>query len=217
MRQTHTGTQKPLPSRPDQRLSSPSTARNIEPIVAVMRQTMPADGEAVELASGTGEHCVRFAAEFPSVTWTPTDVDAQRLDSIRAWIKGSGLSNFNPPMALNAEQPDWPFAHSSMDAAVVVNLLHLVSQDVAVKLFAGVANVLRPGGQWFLYGPFTRGGEFVSEGDRAFHQQLVSQDPAIGYKDTATVTNWASTHGLTVAACHNMPANNLMFVLKKAG
>ena len=105
-----------------------------------------------------------------------------------------------------------------MDAAVVVNLLHLVSQDVAVKLFAWRGQRSSgPGGQWFLYGPFTRGGEFVSEGDRAFHQQLVSQDPAIGYKDTATVTNWASTHGLTVAACHNMPANNLMFVLKKAG
>jgi hypothetical protein len=68
MRKTYTGTQSPLPAAADRRLSSPSAARNIEPILEVMRVTMPARGEAVELASGTGEHCVRFAAEFPGFT-----------------------------------------------------------------------------------------------------------------------------------------------------
>ena len=217
MRQTYTGTLTPSPAGPDPRLSSPASARNIEPILAIMRQTMPSKGDVAELASGTGEHCVRFAAEFPGLTWRPTDVDAQRLDSIRAWIAASGLENVQPPLMLNVEQPDWPFAPASCAAAVVVNLLHLIGQDVAEKLFAGVSRLLMPGGQWFLYGPFTRDGVFVSDGDRAFHQQLSGQDSAIGYKYTSHVADWAQANGLAIHACHHMPASNLMFVLKKAG
>ena len=169
----------------------------------------------MEVASGTGEHCVQFAAAFPGVTWTPSDVDAQRLNSIRAWIAQSGVTNVREPLVLNAEQQQWPFDPASQDVAVVINMTHLVSEDVTEKLFANIAQILKPGGQWFLYGPFSRNGAFVSEGDQSFHQQLVGQDPEIGYKDVETITALASRYGLSIDAKHEMPANNLMFVFRR--
>jgi cyclopropane fatty-acyl-phospholipid synthase-like methyltransferase len=182
-----------------------------------MRLTMPAAGNALEIASGTGEHCVRFAAEFPNVTWQPTDVAPQRLESICAWVAATGVENVRPPQVLHAQQPVWPFEPASFAAAVTVNLLHLIGQDVTQALFTGVRRELQPGGQWFLYGPFTREGDFVSDGDRAFHQQLIRQDPAIGYKDTSAIAALAQHLGFDLAACHHMPANNLMYVLRAPG
>lgn len=217
MRQTYTGSQKPDRPGPDKRLRSPASARNITPILEVMRRTMPAEGLALEIASGTGEHCARFAAEFAGVTWLPTDVEPQRLDSIRAWIAAADTTNVHPPQILHAGQPDWPFDAGSMTLAVTVNLLHLISLEVTTALFAGIQRVLQPGGQWFLYGPFSRDGAFVSEGDKAFHLQLIRQNATIGYKDTKTVAALARQHDLPITACHAMPANNLMYVLQAPG
>ncbi len=216
MEKTHTGAQSLLVPGADRRLSSPSAARNIAPILAVLRQHMPARGAALELASGTGEHSVQFAAAFPEVEWTPTDIDADRLASIRAWIAASGLANIQPPLVLNAGWEEWPVAPASLDVLMVVNLLHLVSEAVVQRLFTGAARVLRPGGRWFLYGPFLRSGVYASEGDRRFHQQLVGQDPAIGYKDVDTMADLAAANGLTIGHRHDMPANNLMLVLQAA-
>jgi len=60
---------------PDEALTSPSVARNREPILAVLRQVLPQSGLVLEIASGTGEHAVHFAGALPTLTWQPTDPD----------------------------------------------------------------------------------------------------------------------------------------------
>ena len=68
-------------------LSSPATARNRDPILAVLHERLPPTGLVLEVASGAGEHAVFFAAALPGLIWQPTDPDADALASIAAWIE----------------------------------------------------------------------------------------------------------------------------------
>ena len=71
---THAGNIQPTEAAPDGRLNAPSAARNLAPILSVLRRNLPGQGRAVELASGTGQHMAAFAEAFPGIHWTPTDV-----------------------------------------------------------------------------------------------------------------------------------------------
>lgn len=211
----YTGTIKPMPPAADGRLSAPSAARNLEPILGVLRDYMPASGQAVEIASGTGQHCAAFAEAFPDVRWQPTDVELDRLASIDGWSVAAGLQNMAPAVALNVEQAEWPFGEGSADVMILVNMLHLVSASAAASAFAGAASLIRPGGRFFVYGPFRRDGAFVSESDESFHDSLVLQNSTIGYKDMNDIAALAKQSGFSVLERREMPANNLMFAMKK--
>lgn len=60
---------------PDQdlRLSSPSALRNRGPILDLLRDVLPERGEVLEIACGSGEHFIHFAALLPELTWQPSD------------------------------------------------------------------------------------------------------------------------------------------------
>ena len=47
--------------------------RNKQPSLERLRQVLPAQGRALEIASGTGQHVVWFAAGLPQWTWQPTE------------------------------------------------------------------------------------------------------------------------------------------------
>ncbi len=49
----------------DGRLSAPSAFRNAEPIIEPVRNTAIKSGNALEIASGTGQHVVKLAAALP--------------------------------------------------------------------------------------------------------------------------------------------------------
>lgn len=215
MRPTYTGTIKPAPPEPDGRLSAPAAARNLAPILAVLQDHMPAEGRAVEIASGTGQHCAAFAEAFPRIHWQPTDVAPERLASIDAWADASGRQNIARAVPLNVEQTDWPFEDGSAQVLFLANLLHLVSEGAAEAVVRGGAKLLAPDGRYFIYGPFLRSGSFASDGDASFHASLRQQDPAIGYKDVDQVAEFAGRYGLEILDRRDMPANNLMFVLGK--
>ncbi len=57
-----------MPTDPDARRMAPATERNREPILAVLRRVLPASGTVLEIASGTGQHAVHFAAALPDLT-----------------------------------------------------------------------------------------------------------------------------------------------------
>src|SRR5262245_42969327 len=95
-------------SAEDRRRSAPATQRNREPILAVLRDVLPASGTVLEVASGTGEHAVFFARAFPRLTWQPSDPSQDGRASIAAWIAEEGLVNVLPPLDLDASSADWP-------------------------------------------------------------------------------------------------------------
>ena len=78
-------TMDPIIAAPPGALASPAVARNTGPILEVLRAHMPARGRVLEIAAGSGEHAVAFAAALPGLDWTPSDPSAEARASIAAW------------------------------------------------------------------------------------------------------------------------------------
>lgn len=200
---------------PDGRLLAPSAARNVEAIVATVGKYVPAKGRALEIASGTGQHIVRYGAEFPNVIWQPTDIDPDRIESIRKWVGETDCTNLLDPVILDATVAGWSSQHNGFDLIILVNLLHLISAAEARILIDEAAEALAPRGRFIAYGPFMRGESFASEGDQKFHASLVSQDPEIGYKSFEHIQNLQSDAGLIPDPKIEMPASNLILAAQK--
>ncbi len=195
------------------KLVAPAASRNVQALCALLDQVAPSGARALELASGTGQHIVAFAAQLPRFQWQPSEIDAVRRASIDAYA--SGVDNVAPAVALDATTPDWGAQHGGQDLIVLVNLLHLISTPETERLISQIAPALNPGGRVVLYGPFLRSGELISDGDKAFHASLVEQDPEIGYKDDFDVMDLLQGAGLDMAEVIEMPANNLALVAEK--
>src|SRR5436190_14740406 len=87
--------------------SSPAVARNRDPILAVLRRVLPAQGTVLEVGSGTGEHAVYFAAALPHLTWQPSDLDAEARGSVAAHRVAAQLPNLKAPLTLDARAESW--------------------------------------------------------------------------------------------------------------
>ncbi|KVU25253.1 SAM-dependent methyltransferase [Burkholderia ubonensis] len=201
------------PDDPSMRLSAPAAERNRGPILDVLRRVLPARGDVLEIASGTGQHVVHFAAGLPGLHWRPSDPDAQARRSIAAWIAQAGLSNVDAPLAFDVRDASWPFA--ALDAIVCINMIHIAPWACAEALFAGASRVLRPGGVLVLYGPYRREGRHTAPSNAAFDAQLRSRDPSWGVRDLETVVALGLDRGLDCIEVVEMPANNLSVVFRR--
>lgn len=206
------GTMMPRP--PDDKRHAPATARNREPIAAVLAGILPAAGLVLEIASGTGEHAVWFAQRFPALIWQPSDPDPDALRSIAAWADHAKLDNLRPPVALSADRADWPV--EAADAVVCINMIHIAPWAATEGLMAGAAHVLPPGGALYLYGPFRRGGAHTARSNATFDRSLRAHDRAWGVRDMEMVVELAAAHGLAFEAAVPMPANNFSLILRRA-
>jgi len=194
--------------------TSPSAARNRGPILDVLRQWLPASGEVLEIAAGTGEHAAWFSAAFPDLAWRPTDADPDALETIDAWREAAGAPNLLTPLHLDASQADpWPVAHA--DAVVCINMVHISPWAATEGLMRGAAQVLPPGGVLYLYGAYKEGGVHTALSNAAFDESLRTRNPAWGVRDLEAVTAEAEKNGLRLVARIPMPANNLSVVFRK--
>ncbi|ODV43698.1 SAM-dependent methyltransferase [Cupriavidus sp. UYMMa02A] len=198
---------------PDARRLAPATERNREPILAVLRNALPATGTVLEIASGTGQHAVHFAAALPGLTWQPSDPDGAARASIAAWIHHSGLTNVRAPLALDVCAQPWGI--DAADAVVCINMIHISPWAAAQALFAGAGRLLGPGGVLFLYGPYRRGGAHTAPSNAAFDAQLRATDPEWGVRDMEDVIALGEAQGMRCDAPVAMPANNFSLVFRK--
>jgi SAM-dependent methyltransferase len=195
---------------------SPAAERNQQPILGVLQQVLPACGTALEVASGTGQHAVWFAAAMPGWTWQPTDADDAMLPAIAARTQQSGLANVRPPLRLDVLAPQWPAADAPFterfDAIYCANLLHIAPWASCGALMQGAARHLAPGGVLVTYGPYLEDGVPTAPGNLAFDQSLRSRNPAWGIRRLQDVVQQAQRAGLALRERHPMPANNLLLV-----
>ena len=199
----------------DGRLIAQSAVRNAEPIVELVRNTAIKSGNALEIASGTGQHVVKLAAALPLLNWQPSDVDETRIKSIRCWSDDYHLTNLKPPCLLDATKEGWAVDYHGQDLILLVNLLHLISFEETKILVKEVSKALTPKGLSIIYGPFMRKGELISKRDIEFHHSLVNTDPDLGYKNDVDMLNLFREEGLVHLSTNEMPANNLAFITQK--
>lgn len=194
----------------DGRLVAPAATRNTDVLCDLLAHCAPKTGKALEIASGTGQHVSAFARSLPGLHWQPTEIDAERRISINSYAHD--LPNVAEAAALDATSKGWHEAFPGQDLIVLINLVHLISWPETKVLVSEAAQALGPAGRFILYGPFKRGGELTSEGDKRFHNALIQQDPEIGYKNDANISDLMSENGLTVIKVAKLPANNIAFI-----
>jgi len=193
---------------------APSTARNRDPISAVLTEELPGVGLVLEIASGTGEHVVHFARTYPRLTFQPSDPDADALQSIAAWREESGLPNLLPPVKLDAAAPEWPVREA--DAIVCINMVHISPPSATEGLIAGAERLLPVGAPLVLYGPYLEDGVETAPSNLEFDTSLRARDPRWGLRRVAWVDELAARHGLRRTRRVAMPANNLILVYRRA-
>ncbi|MEQ8861564.1 MAG: DUF938 domain-containing protein [Pseudomonadales bacterium] len=192
---------------------APAAGRNGGPILDVLRRTLPARGDVLEIASGTGQHVELFAAALPMLRWQPSDPDPVQRASINARVAAADLGNVAAPLDLNVLDP-WPPLR--VHAVIVANLLHVAPAEALPALCEGAAAALQPGGILHVYGPFRRGGAYTSDGNRRFDSALRTENPCWGLRDAESLLACAAEHGLDEAEIIDMPANNLSIVCRRS-
>jgi hypothetical protein len=188
---------------------SSAAERNKEPILAQLATILGESGAALEIASGTGQHTVWFAAALPRWTWQPSDFDSEALPGIAERIAQSQLGNVLPPVRLDVTQPQWPLA-GKFDAIFCANMIHIAPWAACTGLMAGAARYLAPGGLLVTYGPYIERDVPTAPSNLAFDESLRARDPAWGIRRLDDVVAEAARNGLALVQRHAMPANNLL-------
>lgn len=192
---------------------APSCERNREPILAVLQRHFGGVRRVLEVASGTGQHAVHFAAAMPWLTWQASD-RAEHLPGIRRWLDEAMLDNTPPPLALDVTG-DWP--HARYDAVFSANSLHIMAWEEVEAFFAGAGRVLAAGGLLVVYGPFNYLGRYTSDSNREFDAWLKARDLRSGIRDAEAIDALARVGGLVLLEDAAMPSNNRCRVWRRAG
>lgn len=191
---------------------APATERNRDAILAVLRDELPSSGLVLEVASGSGQHVVHFAAALPALDWQPSDPDPAALASIESWRQEAGLPNVRPPLRLDASA-DWPVERA--DAILCVNMVHISRWEATLGLMKGAGAVLPSGGLLYLYGPYLRENVETAPSNLAFDASLKARDPQWGLRRVEDVIAAATDEGLVFRRLLEMPANNLSLIFRR--
>ncbi len=196
--------------------------RNQAPILAVLRGQLAPAGRALEIASGTGQHAVHFAAALPGWLWQPSDVDRARFGAIRTRALQAGVANLAAARRIDVrDAPPWPSEGAPFalpfDLIHCANLLHISPWPCCAGLMRGAAHHLAPGGLLAVYGPFIEADVPTAPSNLAFDAELRARDAAWGLRRLDEVRQAAEAAGLRLAERHALPANNLLLVLRRQG
>ena len=197
------------------RAHAPATLRNREPILAVLRRVLPAEGLLLEIASGTGEHAAFMAPRLgPGLIWQPSDGRAGALSVIDSYASEVSGARIRPALLLDASAADWPIERA--DGLFCANMIHISPWQAALGLFSGAGRLLPAGAPLVLYGPFKRHGVHTAPSNQAFEAGLRAKDSRWGVRCLDTqVMPVARESGFELAEVVAMPANNLMVLFRR--
>ncbi|HFB2048789.1 MAG: DUF938 domain-containing protein [Hyphomicrobiaceae bacterium] len=199
----------------DNRLYSPSTARNRGAILGVLQRYLPDKGKVLEVASGTGEHVIYFAQKSSSeLIFQPTDPDLKARSSIDAWAVSRNIPNVRRALKLDTTDKVWPVAN--FDVVLCINMTHIAPWAATEGLLYGASQVLASGGILYIYGPFYFKGCYIAPSNIAFDLELRERNPNWGIRDVEAVLDLAKSNHLQPLIIEQMPVNNLSLVFKNS-
>jgi hypothetical protein len=206
------------------RQTSPAADRNKAVILTALQSLLPPGGRLLEIAAGTGQHAVHFAAGLPGWRWQTSDANPRALASIVAWSASLPASGDNgeklpSPLPLDVLAEPWPMevlGAAPWDAMFCANLLHIAPWECCGALMRGAARLLTPAGQLILYGPVRVEGETTAPGNLAFDADLRASDPGWGLRWLHDITAQAAAAGLALRGRQWLPANNQILVFIRA-
>lgn len=202
----------------DAKRYAPATQRNREAILKILQQHLPTKGNVLEIASGTGEHAVFFAANLPNLHWYPSDRAPELRASITTWREEYPNPNLHEPLSIDATTKPWQAETEqiTIEAIVNINMIHISPWSACLGLMAGAGRILPPGGVLYLYGPYQQAGKHTAPSNYAFDQSLQDRNPEWGVRNLEDVIAAAAANKLTFQKAIAMPANNLSVIFTKA-
>jgi len=192
---------------------APHADREKGPLVDVLRRVLPDRGMVLEVGSGTGQHIVHFARQFPTVVFQPSDYDQVAVASVDSYRREAKLPNVREPLLLEVRKRIW--GHGQLDAVLAINLVHMTSWSVCEGLFDGARRHLRPSGVLMVFGPFKQNGGFTTLADAQVDAALRSKNPDWGLRDLEAVTGLGLARNLMVEQAVDMPGGQLAVVFRK--
>lgn len=196
----------------DEKLFSPSAARNSAAIADVLGPLLVHEARVLEIGSGTGEHGEALCGARPDIQWTPSDPDeaSRRSQSARA----REVEGLQVPLDLDVSSPGWTHDLPGYDALVCCNVIHISPWITAEGLARGAVEILPPEGRVFLYGPFLEG-EQTAPSNLDFDINLKSRNPEWGVRALDDVAALFAANGFRLESRIEMPANNLSLIFSK--
>lgn len=189
-----------------------SSEQNKAPILNVLQRYFDKVETVLEIGSGTGQHAVYFADEFPHLTWVASD-QLQYHSGIQMWLDDAKHKNIKGPLLLDVNQAEWPV--KEVEGVFSANTVHIMNWKSVENMFAGIGRVLKMQGVFCLYGPFNYNSQFTSESNARFDQWLKQRDPESGVRDFEKLQSLAEKFGLSLIEDCEMPANNRILTWKK--
>ena len=197
----------------DGRLFSPSANRNKAVITGLLSDYLPAKASILEIASGTGEHGVEVLKSRPDVNWQFSDIDEAARKSQSAWIEHTDY-NLPQPLSLDVTSTIWTQNLQTFDAIFCANMIHIAPLEALLGIAAGAADILKPEGMIFLYGPFLEGDK-TAPSNLKFDQTLKNRNSAWGVRELDFVKHIFAKHGFNKVDRNEMPKNNLFLALTR--
>jgi cyclopropane fatty-acyl-phospholipid synthase-like methyltransferase len=192
---------------------SEASERNKAPILEVMKTVItPNDRKLLEIGSGSGQHAIFMAPQFPFLEWWPSD-RAQALLPLRNALANAKVKNIVEPTTLEIGQHEFPKV--KFDLIFTANTFHIMNWKECKTLIKMMGNRLRENSRVMIYGPFKYKGEFTSESNAQFDQQLKESNALSGIRSFEDVNAAMIKNGFEFQKDHEMPANNRMLVYKR--
>lgn len=191
---------------------SQASENNKQVILEILGRHLKDGDQVLELAGGTGQHAVHFAANLPNLHWQSSDIPSN-VDSLNLRISAAALANL--PAAITIDVNHFPWNNFRPTTIFSANSLHIMSANSVENFFKGVGEILQADGTLIVYGPFKYAGEFTTESNEGFDRWLKDRDPVSGVRDFEWVNDLAAEANLTLIEDNAMPANNQLLVWKK--
>ena len=121
-----------------------SCEENRQPILDVLQVEFAECRRVLEIGSGTGQHAVYFARALSHLTWQTSDLQ-ENHPGIRAWLDDEGPENAHPPLLLDVSQPE-NWRDQDLEGVFSANTVHIMGWPEVEAMFAGIGQVLQPGG-----------------------------------------------------------------------
>ncbi|XP_076060852.1 methyltransferase-like 26 isoform X2 [Oratosquilla oratoria] len=207
------------------KLVNASAGRNQGPILQILQTVIPekfADSNplnALEIASGTGQHVALFAKSFPNITWQPSELESRELESIKAHLTDEGLSNIKQPLFIDISKPlgEWSggLEEGSQNVIICINMIHISPWECTEGLFRAAGALLASGGILVTYGAYAIHGKITPESNVAFDANLKGRNPSWGLRDIDVLEKEAEKNGMSFDAMFDMPSNNKTLIFLK--
>jgi len=192
---------------------APSCERNQSVILDVLKSIITdEDKHLLEIGSGTGQHAVFMAPNFPHLQWQTADLEENHA-GINMWIDDAKLDNISAPIIYESGQSVFP--DIDVDIVFTTNTLHIMSWQNVKVLIKQLGENLKKGAKIIIYGPFNYNRQFTSESNAKFDVWLKQQEPHRGIRNFEDIVQLMLAQSIHLKQDIEMPANNRILYFVK--